>query len=178
MDLMTKTEVVGMAFNRSIKESKIPDRVINAVQIRHILPVLGKTLYDKVIADTVTYEPLINECKPVLAAFVKWYIMPELYTEVSEMGVNVINGQNRQPVDRLRFQDTRDEVLKMANLYVRALSQYLYDNNATYPDYYHLANESERYSIAGGIVFKNKRSLSQQMDEDDDDDYTQFITNY
>ena len=166
MPLLTRDDIVTLAFNREIQAEKIKTEMIDAVQERHIMPVLGETFYDLVVAAPTSYTAVVNLIKPIVAYFVKYYIIPQIFVELSTTGANVLTGQNRSRASEGEVNELRNAALDAAAMHLRRLSKYLDDNSETYTDYYKTANADEQIEIAGGIIFEKK------VDDDDTDDYT------
>jgi hypothetical protein len=152
--LLTKDEIVAISFKRKIDLVKIPDRLAESVQSTHIKPVLGADLYDKVIATPSSYSALIDYLKPVIAYFVKYYILPEIWIDISTTGVNKIQGNNRTIADSEEFGTARQDALDMANKFMSDLTDYLNDNTTLYPDYYYYSNPGNKVNIVGGIIYR------------------------
>lgn len=151
--LLNKDEIVSIAFTRKIDIIKIPDKLIESVQNTHIMPVLGKALYDLVIASPLNYSLLIDYIKPIIAYYVKYYILPEIWLDISTTGINKINGNNRISGNSEEFNQALQSALNMANMMVSSLTLYLNDNETLYPDYTKWSNPDNRIKILGGIIF-------------------------
>lgn len=176
MDLMTKDEVLAFAFSRTINLKKIPDSLINSVQEKHIRPILGDDFYEAVIAVPTSYTALTPYLEPIIAYFVKYYILPDILIEMSDTGINQIAGQNRQVADSNALELMRQAAIETAQIRISTLNKYLYDNQTLYPLYYHTANPSYSVEIVAGIIFEKDRSqseweLSQGLRRSGSDDY-------
>ena len=153
-DIASKSEVIAMAFQRPIAESRIEDGLINAIQVRYILPILGEDFYDAVILTPASYTALLVYLKPIVAHYVRYHILPEIFVEVSNTGLNKIPGNNRVAGATEDLGSLRQSALDIASFYVTALTKYLNDNYASYPLYYGGTNPENRIDIAGGIIMK------------------------
>jgi hypothetical protein len=151
-ELITKAEIVTLAFSRDISTIRMPENIIHAVEIKHIKPVLGEDFYNAVITTVASYAALIVYLKPVIAFFVKFYILPEIYNDISNTGVNRLQGNNRASSSLDDLGSARQNCLDSANMYVEALTTYLNDNYSLYPLYYQSANPVNKIQIAGGII--------------------------
>ena len=154
-DLMTPTEVVALAFQRPIAVSRIEDALINAIQVRYILPILGEDFYDAVVADAASYTALVAYLKPIIAYYVRYQILPDVFTDVANTGVNRIPGNNRVPGTSDDLGSLKQSALETAMMYVSAMTKYLDDNYTDYPLYYPGANPDNRVQISGGIIHRN-----------------------
>jgi hypothetical protein len=170
-ELMTRAEVIATAFDRVIEPTKIAPGMIEAVQLNHIMPIIGEDFYDALVETPSSYAAILEFIKPVLAYFVKFYALPRLYVEMGTMGLSMISGNNRQPVDQNSYEKMRAEALEMANLHAGRLNKFLYDNEVDYPLYFEGKNPARHVKVAGGIIFPVDHP-------DDDDDYTMHLTGY
>ena len=167
MGLLTQAEIIGNAFTRDMETTKIKDEMIDAVQQRHIMPIVGEDFYDLIVTTPASYTAIVDLIKPIVAYFVKFYILPELHAEISTTGVNIITGQNRAAVSDGKLGELRNLALDTAQMHVKRLSKHLDDNSDSYPDYFKGKNADEKIKIAGGIIFEDPK-----MGEDEEDDYT------
>jgi hypothetical protein len=155
-DICTKTEVITMAFSRPVSESQIEDGVINAVQVRYLLPILGKDFYDDVILTPASYTALLVYLKPIVAHYVRFHVLPTIFADVSNTGINKIPGNNRVPGTTEDLGSIRQTTLDIAGIYVTALTKYLNDNEALYPLYDKWKNPENRIDIAGGLIIRKQ----------------------
>ena len=172
--LMTGAEVITLAFDRSVESTKIKDEVIASAQQRHIMPILGEDFYDAVVADTVTYADLITQIKPMLAQFVRYYSLPQIYVETGSVGMAIIQGQNRQQANNNDYEKQRQNALDLARLHGEVLRKWLEDNESSYPLYFRGSNPQERVKIRGGIIMKVKDPWFDPAE----DDYTINLDDY
>ncbi len=161
---------IAVVFSREVEEEKIQDNLIESVTERHIMPILGEDFYDDVVANPSNYVTLKTYLLPVVANYVKYYILPDIHTEVSTAGMNVITGQNKQPVPRESMEGVRQSTLDAAHLQAQRLLKYLTDNEDSLPLYVPGANPQNTTKIVGGMVFDFKK------DYEDIDDY--YSRNY
>jgi len=154
MDILTRDEVVILAFDRRINLVKIPDTLINVIQEKHIRPILGDDFYDAVIETPGTYSELIDLLKPLISFYVKYYILPNIYMEIADTGLNQIAGQNRNVSRDADLFMMRAATLDVCTLHSNAVYQHLKDNRDDYPLYKHWKNPQKKIVIAGGIIFE------------------------
>jgi hypothetical protein len=162
-DLITKEEVIALAFQRPINTMKIPDGLIAAIQRTHIRPILGKNFYLVVLANPDSYEVVVDLIKPILALFTKFYVLPEIYNDISNSGINKIPGINRAAGTVEDLGSARQIALDQANLACQELSEFLKDNASTYPLYIWQQDPNQTIDISGGIISRIDTNL-----EDDD----------
>ena len=165
---ITKADVIAIpvVFNRDVEENKIHDDLIESVTERHIMPILGVDFYDDVVANPSNYTDLKPYLVAVVANYTKYYMLPEIHSEISTAGVNVMTGQNKQPVPRANMEGIRQAVIDEARLQGQRLLKYLEDNEDTFTLYVPANNPQNRVEIAGGIVFDKSKNY-----EDIDDYY-------
>ena len=165
---ITKTDVLAIpvVFSREVEVNKIHDDLIESVTERHIMPILGVDFYDDVVANPTNYTALKPYLVAVVANYVKYYMLPEIHSEVSTAGINVMTGQNKQPVPRANMEGVRQSVIEEARMQGQRLKKFLEDNEDTYVLYVPAVNPQNHVKIAGGIVFDKGRTY-----EDIDDYY-------
>ena len=161
---MTKGDVISTAFERDIATTKIPDDLIDSVQQRHIMPMLGEDFYDDLVANQANYTTLIAYLKPVLAFYVAYYTLPKIYNEIGSTGIAQIQGKNRQQANKGDLVTMQNYMLDAAEMYAKRLAKYLDDNSSSFSLYSKGDNPVEQISIIGGIIFEEKTS--------EEDDYT------
>ncbi len=152
MSLMTKAEIVARAFTRTVSESRIPDDILSACETKYIKPILGEDFYNAVVATPSSYATLLTYIKPVLAWRVRYMILPELRTELSDLGVNTINIKEGANVDNDLFAQIRDNTRIVAEEKEKLLTDYLIDNSSSYPLYYPSEDPNSQVKISGGII--------------------------
>lgn len=159
--IITKAEIVSIAFSRSISTTKILDNIIEMCELKYLKPVLTEDLWTAFYADptNATYTTLLAYCKNALAWWVKYTILPEVYTEISDTGVHQINPQNANNVTDQRFVEVRANCADIAQAHTDRITEYLNDNTATFTTYYPGENPDSNIEIAGGIIFKVDKTV-------------------
>jgi len=164
--LLTEAEVISNAFTRSQNLAiKIPDNILEPVQDKHIRPILGDDFYEAVVAAPSGYTDLVAFIKPVIAYFVKFYVLKDIAIDISTSGLNKIIGNNRQAGQAGDLGTVEQHALEMADVHSQRLTQYLNDNEDSFPLYYKWSNARNRITTAGGIIFDRPNI-------DEVDDYT------
>lgn len=161
-DIATKSECIAMAFSRPVSENHIEDGLINAIQVKYILPLLGEDFFDDVILTPASYTALLALLKPIVANYVKFHILPTVFRDVSNTGVNAIPGNNRTTGTTEDLGSVRQSTLDIAQMYADVVLKYLDDNDSSYPLYY----KRDNILIAGGIIVRKNDNY-----EDIDDYY-------
>jgi hypothetical protein len=157
---MTKAEIIARAFTRTLTETRIQDDVVEACQTKYIKPLLGEDFYNAVILTPGDYTTLISTyLKPILAWWVRYMILPELRTELSDLGIVTVGIKDATPVDNETFAQVRDNTRIIAEQKEKLLTEYLEDNYSSYPLYYPRLNPNNRVEIVGGIVMKKCNKL-------------------
>ena len=164
---ITKADIlaVPVVFSREVEAEKIQDDLIESVTQKHIMPILGEDFYDDVVANPLNYVALKTYLLPVVANYIKYYILPDIHSEISDAGLNVMTGQNKQSVPRQSLEGVRQSTLDAALLQGQRLLKYLTDNEDSLSLYVPGANPQNRVEIIGGMVF------DKHQDYEDIDDY-------
>lgn len=162
-ELIEKEAVITLAFQRPIATTKIPEGLINSIQIKHLKPCLGLDFYNAIIATPDNYETLLNLIKPALAFFTKFYILPEIYNDISNSGINKIPGINRAAGTADDLGSARQIALDQAALAMDAMTYYLKENATLYPLYIWQDDPNNKVEIAGGIL--SRKSVTIEEDE-------------
>lgn len=169
--LITAAEVVNIAFNREITSDRITDSVILSAQYKYIRPILTEDLYEAFQADLSgsTYTTLKTFTDQALAWWVKYLALPELFVEVTDRGVNLLDGLNAASVSDQRFINYREHVREIAMDKVRQLTEHLYDSD--YDGYRSSKNPDNNIIIAGNIIFPQQKNPW----GDDDDQWNDYL---
>ena len=152
--LLTDNEILTLAFAREIDVKRVPTGLVEALQLKHVKPILQKDFYNALIAAPTSYTSLVAKIKPYLAYMAKYYILPDIYVESSNSGVNRIQGNNRQNANSSELGLLLDQTLKLADIFLDQLNEFLYDNQTDYPLYVHSLNKSAGIEIVGGMIFE------------------------
>lgn len=166
--IATKSELLSIAFARNMSQTKLLDNVVEAAEYKYIRPVLTENLYNAMVADIANakYLILLAYCKNALAWWVKYTVLPEIFTEISDTGVHQINANNAQTVTDQRFIEVRANTADIAQMHTDRITEYLNDNYATFSEYLPSKNPDSNIEIAGGIIFrKNKAAESEDGPE-------------
>lgn len=158
--IMTKADIIARAFTRALSESRIQDDIIEACQTKYIKPLLGEDFYNAVILAPTDYVTLVGTyLKPILAWWVRYMILPELRTELSDLGIVTVGIKDATAVDNETFAQVRDNTRIVAEQKEKLLTEYLRDNLSSYPLYYPNLNPSNSVEVVGGIVMKKTNIL-------------------
>lgn len=157
MALMTITEVKSAAFTRTVDDIQFKDSDIEIAEFKYIRPVLTENLYNAVVADTSTYSTLITTyVKPCLAYYVKLITLEGFYTELSDRGINHLQGQNTQTVSSQARSDFKEEILLKARALEEKMLDYVneqyYDGNSDYTLFGTTGDIIEEKQFLGGFL--------------------------
>jgi hypothetical protein len=164
MALITKAEIVSLAFNRTISTTKFTDSIVSAAEFKYVRPLLGDDLYAAVVASPTDalFTGIIPLIKNVLAWWIKYIALPEIFVEISDTGVHQINANNAQTVADQRFIEVRAQAADNAATHSQILIQYLEDNPIT--GYSSPGTAYDGVEIVGGIIFET----TDDSEEEDD----------
>ena len=165
MSLITKTQVVSLAFSRKISETKITDSIIKSAEWKYIKPILGKDLYNAISAAPTDskYSVILPIIQEALAWWVKYIALPEILVEISDTGAHLINASNAQVASDQRFIELKEATADTANRLTHLITDWLNDDT-TLTDYYPGENPQNQVEIAGGILFDT--NLETDIEED------------
>jgi hypothetical protein len=138
--------------------------LILACEYKYLKPILGSDFYDAVVADPSSYSDLLDIAKPMLAWYVRYMLLPELKTEISDLGINRISIEGATNADEEAYAQTRNQALIIAESRREQLEEHLEDNYDDYDDYVPGDNPDNKVDIAGGIIFK-KPSINYDPDD-------------
>lgn len=156
--LLDSNELSILAFRKKVDETRIPDATIEMVQERYLKPVLTSIFYTDLITNPGTYQSdtaLMDKVKMVVAFYTKYHILPDIHLQVGQGGIGAAQGRGRQTLGFEGLSVAMDEALNMANLYSGRLTDYLNDNQATYPLYQKWRNPNNLVGNAGGILYRH-----------------------
>ena len=153
-NLILASEVVSLAFNRTISQTKFTAGLIQAAELRYIKPILTVDLYKAILAapGDSKYTTLLPMVKLALAYWVKYMALPEIFVEISDTGAHIVNASNAQVVNDQRFIELRDQVCDIAKQHTHLITEYL-NENTTLTTYNPGENPQNAVEIAGGILF-------------------------
>lgn len=123
----------GVKVNMINEDSSLAD--IEGAQLRFLLPLLGQTLYDSVVAVGITDSPLknlVDLCCRAVAPLAYWMDLPFLQTNISDKGIGTFESDNMQAAHRWEFEQLRDALADKGCQAIETLLQHLFDNKTTY----------------------------------------------
>jgi len=123
MSLLTAPEVNQIAFITPIDSALILDEIIQAAEIKYIIPALTKPVYDDLSVHQGIYATLISDyIKPYLAYCVKYLLYSQYYSET---------------LSTSNFDKSREVIVNDTNVVIQAKKELLktHLSNGIYPLY-------------------------------------------
>ena len=156
--LITATEVKTTAFLQgNIDTALIKDSYIEVVQEEHILPALGKDLYEAIVAGSLNAANttlLETYIKPALAFFVAVDIVLHLSIRTANKGLMINSSETSNAASREERKDItqryREQGTTMLDKMVRFIEHS--DNNQNYPLYNNGSSTVVTTKLPGGII--------------------------
>ena len=146
--LITPTDVMSLAFSRDehYNVAVVTDLDIAAAEERYLCPIVGRTLYDKLLAGN--YPSLkADYVAPMVAAWTRYLVEPLLASrcDICVEG-HATTADNVSLAERCRSLRLRARTL------TRSLAEHLNAQASDYPEYNPNTNPLNRCSIDGNIV--------------------------
>ena len=165
-NFITKTKVIDRAFTRKIHENKLHDGVIQTAQYKYIRPVLGEDLYDALVDDPTAskFADLLELVREALAWWVKYISLPEIFIEIADTGVKIIETQNTTQVTDQRFIELRESTRIICEDKTSQITDYLENEDTDLDDYLSGDNVDHKISMAGGIITRVKTTCDPDED--------------
>ena len=139
--LITPAEVTNLtpASDNIAANQQLPSAIFQA-QLQYVRPVLGRKLYDALMADveagtqTPRFVALQVELRPYLAYASVQQFLPFLHYKATEKGVQTFDGTNQTPqADGLQM--LMDKIANDINTLKADLHKWLIDNAKDYPEF-------------------------------------------
>ncbi len=151
--LITPAEVSALCFggDQNMTADFIKDSSILTAQRKFIFPVTGQSLWAEL--ERNRYPSLVNGyIKSALALYVKYLILPAIYSQAGMLGVVQYAGQGFGSAGKDEFLKMRGVVKREADSLVRILSEHLESSSGSYPEYDASENILNSFNIGGGVV--------------------------
>jgi hypothetical protein len=171
--LISAADVIDIAITaKNFRADYIRDSMIEIAQENYLLPVLGSrteeaatdNIYNHLMATpyanlTAEYKTLIDEyIKPALAYYVKYLIMPDVYAQMTNVGIQQNNMEYSQTVSNADKNAARAQAKECADVYIQKMIRLLETSTGTsYQLYSSCSNSKNRYVNKGGLIFKKRR---------------------
>ena len=125
--IASKTEIKALAFSNNFDIEAVKDNLIQVVEWEQVLPLLGTSLYDDVVANHGSYTILLREyLKPFIAYGVKAYVSKPNHIKTGNKGAQTAQGSNEQIAS---IQMAKREASKMVDSYKKLMVKYLDDSS-------------------------------------------------
>jgi hypothetical protein len=169
--LINAADVILYAIpGKNLRQEWIKDSVIILVQEKYLLPLIGNkhesvitdNLYNRLVGTpysslTDDEKTLVDEyIKPMLCFYVKHQILPDIFAQMTNLGVQQNNTEHSSSVSNSDKNILRAQAKEDAETYADILIRYLNDNEALFPLYNCGDNKRTKISHVGGIIFKRK----------------------
>tara|TARA_Y100000385_G_C12999821_1_gene596644 strand:+ start:716 stop:1156 length:441 start_codon:yes stop_codon:yes gene_type:complete len=125
--IASKTEIKALAFSNNFDIEAVKDNLIQVVEWEQVLPLLGTSLYDDVVANPSSYTTLLSDyLKPFIAYGVKAYVSKPNHIKTGNKGAQTAQGSNEQIAS---IQMAKREASKMVDSYKKLMVKYLDDSS-------------------------------------------------
>lgn len=151
--LITPAQVLRLAFADAayVAPGSITELDIASVEQRHIVPLVGQALYDKLLAGA--YTPLRNEYLATASALLTRVAMqPRLNVRTDAAGTAVPKSQGAQPAGEAALRELQKSLRHQARGLLRRASEYLQAHAQQFPEYDPHRDILNRCSTDGGLV--------------------------
>ncbi len=152
--IVTQTEVIDLAFNRSIDTTRIKDSDINAAEWKYIKPLLGNDLFEDVINNLSGYTDLLVYLKPCAAYYVKYFVLPDLMYEISDRGAFQLDVDDGMGMNEQQRNELLTKTLDKANQLGSIVKNYLVNTENTL---YNAGVDTGK--IVGGFFIKTQNNI-------------------
>lgn len=163
MRLVTAIEVIetSLTNGESFDTALIKDEIINAAQLRFIMPKLGDELWDELVTegDAGSYSAvnttLVNKLKPAMCFFVKYEIIPDSSVNQTSAGLQVLNTEFSTAATDSQRGQIREQALTHGNTLLKEVIRWLEksENVTNYPLYTLAQQNDVSPKSTGGIIF-------------------------
>jgi hypothetical protein len=170
MALMTSSEVISTAFNRTVATTQIKASDIEAAEWEYIRPILTENLYNEVIANTSTYSTLISTyIKPCLAYYTKSLIINDFMVDMSDRGLNQLQNTDAQPASGQLRSDLKEDTIKKAKILADKLLDYVqqryFTGDTLYVKYKDYSNVYSEKQLVCGMLVQSRPQITKKEDE-------------
>lgn len=155
--LITSAEVISIAFGttNTLREEAVPAHTILAAQRRFLRPVVGRELFDLLVAENPSEEcaKFTEEfIKVPLALYVASVVLPSLAVQVGTAGVVRLSGESFEVADSAAMRAALRRLRHDAEALIDAATEQLALLPTLGPLYSPEENVRSRTSLSGGIV--------------------------
>lgn len=90
--IATKNEIKSLAYGNNFDINSIKDNEIEAIELTSLLPLVGKEIYDDIVANPTNYASIIGDVKTFIAYSVKYAHADDNHYKDGNKGTQVANG--------------------------------------------------------------------------------------
>ena len=121
--IASKTEIKALAFSNNFDIEAVKDNLIQVVEWEQVLPLLGTSLYDDVVANPASYTTLLSDyLKPFIAYGVKAYVSKPNHIKTGNKGAQTAQGSNEVIAN---VEEAKRQAMAMATRYKTQMIAYL-----------------------------------------------------
>lgn len=152
-NLVTPEEVVALAYaaDEHMPASAVAEADIAAAEMRSIMPVMGRALYEAVAAGAY---PELREgyAAPAAAMYVRLAMQPLSDVRTGRFGAMAPRSSGYEPAERAKLLDLRRALRAKARTLLHRLHLHLEECASQYPEYDPASDILNRCTTDGGFV--------------------------
>lgn len=152
-NVITNEQVISLAFGDGeyISPEVILDSDIALAADRHIIPVVGKELYQEMLNGSQS-ALLKDYVAPALAMAVRTIIQPALNVRTGQAGLSISSSLRSDSSTKSAINTLQRSLRNRRQALLRRLSNYLKNHASEFPSYEVSRDAMQRCSIDGGYV--------------------------
>ena len=152
-NVITNEQVISLAFGDGeyISPEVILDSDIALAADRHIIPVVGKELYQEMLNGSQS-ALLQDYVAPALAMAVRTIIQPALNVRTGQAGLSISSSLRSDSSTKSAINTLQRSLRNRRQALLRRLSNYLKNHASEFPSYEVSRDAMQRCSIDGGYV--------------------------
>lgn len=154
--LITPLEVLRLAFTagESLPPESIAEEDIAAAEARWIVPVVGRTLHERLLGGASPAFTAEYLAAPT-ALFTRALLQPRLDIRTDRCGTTAPRPADGQPAGGEALRDRKRELLREARTLLGRATRHLAEHPDEFPEYDPREDVSLRCSLAGGIILSD-----------------------
>lgn len=136
--IVTKEQIKEEAFQKNTDLAIIRDSIVKAVHLTQLLPLIGSTNYDNLVADVANDAPLFDLVKPYVSFAVKAYLIPDNQQKTGTKGTMTAQGSNENSAN---MQEAKRNAQSIANDYKQMIKELLESRDEDVEEYDNIVNK-------------------------------------
>lgn len=151
-DKATLLKFVKIGFINDV--SSMPD--FNVAADRFLIPIIGQTLYDALIAE-IESDPeviddidLVNKCRAVVAPLAYLTQLAVIQAQITDSGIKTTNTENLQAAHRWEYNEVKEHLADAGAFAIENLLYFLFANKGDYDEW----TGSEQYTDINSLIIK------------------------